>query len=364
MVLGQFSYALFDDLAMSGAKTLVQCTFCGMLFDDVAFSEEQLQDYYRRNEHYAESSTGGTGGITEENKARYDRIIEELKPASGGLILDYGCGQGGFTARCLERGLHAVGIEPSEKCRKVGLEAGLEISPSMELFMEGHPKTRIQAVVISHVLEHLMIPLKTLHIIAANNPLAMVYIEVPDASSYLDPNTIRWQEMYFEHLSHFRKESIAQLALNTGIEIIKEGAIPFSQAQSDVRCRFLTGYFRNVPPDSIERMRPGDQLQIRLPEVPGKGLFTGNRPLALWGVSQYAMLLLGSSPILSKVRRLFDGSPAKVGRKIRGVFVEHSSRISTLSQDFVLVLPNSPYRSHMKEILKNELKFNGELVEI
>ncbi|PKN64696.1 MAG: hypothetical protein CVU52_11430, partial [Deltaproteobacteria bacterium HGW-Deltaproteobacteria-10] len=75
--MGKLNYALFDDLDMPGVKTLIGCNRCGMLYDDVAFTEDQLQEYYRRNEHYAASFLGGTGSPSEDNNRRYDRVIDQ-----------------------------------------------------------------------------------------------------------------------------------------------------------------------------------------------------------------------------------------------------------------------------------------------
>src|ERR1700690_184273 len=114
-VMGRLSYALFDDLNIPGIKTLLCCDRCGMMYDDVDFTEELLHEYYCRNEHYAASPIGGTGGLSADNRNRYDRIIDHLQPAAKGTILDVGCGQGGFVAQCLKRGFVAAGIDPSEK---------------------------------------------------------------------------------------------------------------------------------------------------------------------------------------------------------------------------------------------------------
>ena len=74
--LAQLCYALFDDLKMSGHKTLLQCNTCGMLYDDIHFSNNQLQEYYSRNEHYAVSNTGGSGSVSQDNKERYRFVLD------------------------------------------------------------------------------------------------------------------------------------------------------------------------------------------------------------------------------------------------------------------------------------------------
>jgi len=362
-VLSKLVYALFDDLDMPGTKTLIRCNECGMMFDDVGFTEEQLREYYRRNEHYAVSSTGGSGGISDDNNGRYDRILDTLRPGKEGLILDFGCSQGGFVSQCLKRGLCAAGIEPSAKSRKVGLDAGLDISESIEAFRAAHLNVKVQAVIISHVLEHMLTPLKTLRDIVGNYPEAKVYIEVPDAASYLAPNAIRWHEMYFEHLCHFRRKNIVDIAKRARIRIIGEGFSSFSVAQQDTRCCFLVGELDDLP-QVPESFAFADRADITpLPPVPGVSVPFGVKSLALWGVSQYAMLLLGSRPEISRINRLFDASPAKVGRKIHGVIVESSEKISTMSEDTILILPFSPYIREIRQSLE-KINYKGRLVEI
>lgn len=364
--LAQLCYALFDDLKMPGHKTLVQCYKCGMLYDDVHFSDNQLQQYYRRNEHYAVSGIGGSGSVSKDNKARYDRIIDLLKPGSDGVILDFGCGQGGFISQCLEHGLKAVGIEPSAKSREVAKKAGLHVYRSMDAFVKNNPSWKVQAVVFSHVLEHLMNPIHPIRVFAEYANDALVYIEVPDAGSYLSPNAIRWQEMYFEHLSHFRKQNIAEFARRSGIEIKKEGETPFSSLQADVRCRFIVGRFTakqkliGVSAFSGYEYHPISQL----PSVFIENIPQNNRPLALWGVSQYAMLLLGSCPeLLCRIRRLFDVSPAKIGRSIKGIVIESSSELGTLTDDFILLIPKSLFLPQMLSLLPGT-GFKGTVVEV
>lgn len=362
-VMGVLSYALFDDIDMPGSKTLIQCSACGMRFDDVTFTDEQLQEYYHRNEHYAASSQGGSGGSTESNQARYDRIIDALNPGPNDFILDFGCGQGGLIAQCLRRGLRGVGIEPSEKSRKCALASGLDVFDSLSAFTARNPEHKIRAVVISHVIEHLMRPLDCLREIARYAPNALVYIEVPDASSYLSLPNIRWQELYFEHLSHFHQDGIAELATNAGILITREGAIPFSQDQGDTYCLFLVGRFSAEISPHVNRPQSRALPKLSfLPEIPGRNILPDDRPLALWGVSQYAMLLIGSHPLLGKTTHLFDSSPAKIGRRIGGVEIQHPDNISALFQETVLVLPRSPYLEQMIDTLKNRTRFSGEIV--
>jgi SAM-dependent methyltransferase len=364
-VLGTLTYALFDDLDIPDTKTLICCHKCGMMYDDVALTEEQLQEYYCRNEHYAVSSLGGSGSLSDDNRNRYNRIIDNLYPDTGGTILDIGCGQGGFVAQCLQRGFRAAGIEPSEKSRNAGRVAGIDIYASIAEYVAKHPKTTISTIVISHVLEHLLEPLEMLKELIRNAPQAMVYIEVPDAASYISPNAMRWYELHFEHLNHFCKDSFSCLAAQSCIEVITAGSTPFSKNQADIQCLFLVGRFRCTAADHpIKNHSMVACLRFTLPPLPDGGLPKDNKPIALWGVSQYAMLLMGSLPQLKHMDRLFDMSSAKIGRKIRGVTVEDPRGISTLSKETRLVLPHSQYSLQMLRELDESASFSGEIVNI
>lgn len=366
VALAQLNYALFDDLKMSGLKTLVQCNTCGMLYDDVNFSDDQLQHYYRCNEHYAACDVGGSGSISEDNKGRYDRIIDLLAPPTNGVILDFGCGQGGFISRCMEHGLEAIGIESSEKSRKIAHEAGIQVYGSVNEFVTNNPNNKVQAVVFSHVLEHLMHPINLIRSIAPYATNSLVYIEVPDADTYLSPTVVHWPEMYFEHLSHFREKNLQDMAVRAGVEIEKEGKIPFSDLQKDTHCRFIAGRF------AAERKLPkepdfADYRFDSISQIPFPSLINTqkeNRPLALWGVSQYAMLLIGSCPgLLGRIRRLFDASPAKIGRRIKGILIAKPGELDTLTEDFILLLPNSIHLSKMRSILKSD-GFKGTVLKV
>jgi SAM-dependent methyltransferase len=364
-VLAQLTYALFDDLEMPGQKALLECAHCGMLFDDVQFSNDQLQEYYRRNEHYASSSTGGSGCISDETRARYLRIIDLLEPGPGDLILDFGCGQGGFISECLRAGLSAVGIEPSAKSRAVARGAGLHVYESMDDFVAKNLDRKVKSVVFSHVLEHLLNPASLVCAVSEHACDASVYIEVPDAGSYLSPRAIRWPEMHFEHLSHFRKRNFEEFVRRCGIEIRKEGEIPFSELQTDIRCQFIVGRFTQKRESGKPPLFSAGEYQLisLVSNESVRRIMMDHCSLALWGVSQYAMLLLGScAEIAARVGRIFDSSPAKVGRSIKGVVVEPFGELGTLTDDITLLIPRSNSLREMRSLLERT-GFKGSVVE-
>ncbi len=195
---------------------------------------------------------------------------------------------------------------------------------------------------------------------------SLVYIEVPDAGSYLSPNGTRWQEMYFEHLSHFRERNIAEFARRSSIEIKKEGETLFSELQKNIHCRFIVGRFSVKQKPTEESVFSGYEYDpiSQLPFVSVENIPKDDRPLALWGVSQYAMLLLGSCPeLLCRIRHLFDASSAKIGRRIRGIIIESSSNLPSLTDEHILLIPKSNYLFQMRCRLL-DIGFKGRVIEV
>jgi hypothetical protein len=203
-------------------------------------------------------------------------------------------------------------------------------------------------VTFSHVLEHMLDPFSLLCQVAHHAPGARVYIEVPDAASYLRRNGVHWAELYFEHLSHFRRQNMIDFAERSGISIIKEGRVPFSRDLVDTKCLFLAGRFGDQETKTrLPAPSTGRRLHV-LPAVSVQGLPRDDRPLAIWGVSQYAMLLLGSCPqVAARVIRLFDNSPAKAGRSIHGMVIEPAASMGAVADRVHLLIPESKFLSQM-----------------
>lgn len=356
--MGNLCYALFDDLNISGEKTMVQCTTCGMLYDDTGCTQQDLERYYSTNEYYATTSEGGGGGASPDNLARYDRILDALDVEPPGFILDYGSGQGGFVARCVERGFRAAGIEPSRRSRQAGQAAGLTLHASLEDFAAHHSEMPIHGVVLSHVLEHVLHPRELVSSLADFATGARVYLETPEAS-YLE-TPVQWEELYFEHLTHFRGDSLARLARKSGIELEKEAVTGFSPARATTLCRHLVGRATATTLGRALQSCPATKASQPLPPMPGDSL-PPNRPIAIWGISQYAMLLLGSCERLLHVHWLFDSSPAKQGRCIRGVRIKDPANVATLPKNAVLVIPKSPYSGHIRQAADN-YGYTGDVV--
>ena len=362
--MADLNYALFDDLNIPTRKTLTQCCVCGMMFDDTSLTEQHLNHYYANSKHYEFVYSGKLGDWRIEGEDRLDRIIHQFLPLlpPAPKVLDFGCACGVLLQRCRELGISDVaGVELGENSRASARQAGLVVEASLSGLAGFCP----DVIVCTQVLEHLLSPRDTLRTMAEFAPGALVYLEVPAADHLLLKCPVEWWTYFFEHINHFTGESLRALCSACEIEVITDGVAPYS-SEVPAECRWLMGRMPKSPKSRFRPQRPS-YLHPRLPRVGESTLETiadVKGPLAMWGISQYAMLLLGSCPDLAaRVKRLFDTSPTKVGRSVAGMTVEHSQHIGTLTPAYVLLIPKSNYLKKMLDLLP-EMGFDGLALEV
>lgn len=92
-----------------------------------------------------------------------ERLTKALAP--GSRVLEIGCGEGLLLEELARRGLHVIGIEPSIEASALARKRGLDVRTGSfpDVAIEG----QIDAVVMSHVLEHLPEPEATLSAVGA-----------------------------------------------------------------------------------------------------------------------------------------------------------------------------------------------------
>jgi SAM-dependent methyltransferase len=343
------TYALFDDLEVSGVSPLVTCNCCGMLFNDCDITENQLDLYYRKNEYYAASTGGGSGGLSPDDQWRYEAIWEKVVPLipNAPVVVDFGCGKGGFPFFLFQKGMtRCFGIEKSESCRD-NAETGFIIFDSLEKL----PVQQTDLIILSHIIEHLLAPQSFISKISTLcSPGTILYCEVPNAASYFGEQP-QWERCYFEHLSHFTCSTLQQLWLNQGFEVIASGVRPFTVGDAAeislyVILRKNSTYTQQSYP--IEPVLPVffDPSPIR--QIV-KEIYRRSERYALWGVSQYLMLLMGMVPqLINSAEKLYDSSEAKKGRTIRGRVIEPAEKLfASVNQYDRILIPRSAYTESM-----------------
>jgi SAM-dependent methyltransferase len=187
---------LFDS---PGKWSLVRCAnpSCGLLWIEPQPSAEQItrayQDYYthgiRRKYSFARSMysklrfgylasrfgyrrsktsfgwkcAGRIAGLIPRRRAVFDASVMWLPAKSGGRLLEIGCGAGENLAHLEKLGWQVLGVEPDPKAAAVARSRGLAV---IEVILHNSlfEAESFDAIVMSHVIEHLKNPQEAINI--------------------------------------------------------------------------------------------------------------------------------------------------------------------------------------------------------
>lgn len=360
----ELNYALFDELALPGRMQLSECRQCHFIYNNTPLTETDLARYYSVNEYYSESRSAGSGGYAEKDAARYARIYKQIAshvPAPAPVVLDFGCGKGGMLYWMRDNTeAMGIGVEASSSCRSY-LADSLNVPVYGSLAEAAGP---VDVVILSHVLEHILHPAALLEkLLKISHPDTIYYVEVPRAEFYL-AGSIRWRELYFEHINHFSEATGNNLLTARGLRVIDKGKVFFyHDDENSPECLyFLAKPGRGESVEGLFTLCATKQGSTKPAEQTIPGVLDEYDAVSVWGMSQYSQLVLGSYPRLrGRLKCLFDSSSAKIGRKIEGVAIQHPENICLLGKDDILLIPESPYAGEMVRYIRKH-DFNGQHV--
>lgn len=213
-VCHKWEYKVIDRF---GSYTISRCLHCSFIFQNPRYSKEHYYDLPCQTQSDAkEHSIRRANYIYDFCKAELDRRTD-LK------ILDVGCGNCGVMKR-LDKVLHNsnfVGYTLPIDNTEVKLQQNISViyDDIDNININVARPSGFDLIIMSHVLEHLYSPneiLRKFQTVLSSNGL--IYIEVP---SYVW-GEVRIDPLYSpEHLSYFTINSLTNLLLQTGFNIIK-----------------------------------------------------------------------------------------------------------------------------------------------
>ncbi len=152
-----------------------------------------------------------------------ERLVETLGIGFDGRLLDFGCGQGTLLRR-LARRLPRATLHGHDVVDWLPRERRHEFVTTFDPL-----RTRYDAIVLSHVAEHL-VGFDTFDLLARLlAPGGALYVEVPDPFSYRD--CPRREFMYYVdrlHLNHFSGRALGTLLARHGLAVRARGTHRFA----------------------------------------------------------------------------------------------------------------------------------------
>ncbi len=210
--------------------TIQQCNSCGFKFTSPRPSDSELGNYYKSEEYVSHSDT--KKGLVNKlyHWVRNYTLIKKLQllihyAGKQGTILDYGCGTGAFLNTCSKNKWNSFGVEPDPDARNIAIQNyGLNVSQNLEEVQSKLGETKLNAVTMWHVLEHVSNPDELFSFIKSNLvEKGILIIAVPNCSSH--------DAVYYgahwaaydvpRHLYHFTPKDMEALLDKQGFKLEK-----------------------------------------------------------------------------------------------------------------------------------------------
>ncbi len=168
----------------------LQCGQCKSVFVDPVPDAETFALMYTKST-YHDQFYDGSEGVHYSESAQL--LSKHLKP--GSLVLDYGCGVGGFLKACVSNGLVPFGVEFDIEAAKFAAQNGRCEAMSVEAFSKLVPPPCFDAIHMGDVLEHLPNPASTLtELLDLLKPGGLLFVEGP---LEVNPSPVFWAARIF-----------------------------------------------------------------------------------------------------------------------------------------------------------------------
>ena len=372
-IAGDLHFEVFDDSPVSGVFALAACEECGFIFYDTSSGQSDYDRYYRQNAYYFTATTAGTGGSGPLEERRFEAQIRRLAPhiqSRDAAIFDVGCGKGGWLEAAARQGYtNLYGVDMVPACvehvgKKCGIAAGIGSAVDLPF-----PDVRADVLIYSHVVEH-VVDLRAL-LSAAREKLndgGLLYAEVPDASLYREYADRPYRYLFLEHVNHLDGPNLVNLFRSGGFSPVETGSF-LMEGEAGGRFPCVWGVFRKG--EEVIRKTNGDlgrclkqylhwsetHPALKILDRPAEE----RTPLFVWGISQYAMLLLGLTALgRCNLRGFLDKDPYKQTRTLLGRPIQPPEVLRGVGPGHAVLVTAPGYEEQIKSALR-EMGFRGSV---
>jgi SAM-dependent methyltransferase len=236
-------------------------------------------------------------------------IIAPHVPRGDARILDIGCATGRLLANLRERGFpNVTGLDPSPACAVAAKKLYDIDVHTMTLAELGAGTEKFDVAILVGVLEHLRdLDEAFAHLRTILNPGGLLYVEVPDATTFADWPNAPYQDFSTEHVNFFAPVSLEHLMMRRGFSRVFLEQNHREQSYRTVMSNVSAVFRKDVAPPAkvelfdgdterglaryIERCRREDEgLQVKIDALADSG-----RPLLVWGVGTHTTRLMATS---------------------------------------------------------------------
>ena len=163
-------------------KTIL-CMECGLLRSSPRLTEEATKRFYEEDYRLLYTGDGEDpenlfAGQVERGKQifrRFEKVFQNVES-----VVEVGCGAGGQLMAFAEQGKHVAGVDLGSEYLDVGRSHGLDLIPGDALTLLEHLGEPVDAILITHVLEHFLdLRQEIAKLSALLKPNGVMLLEVP-----------------------------------------------------------------------------------------------------------------------------------------------------------------------------------------
>lgn len=369
-------FVLPEGHPLSDGYDVLCCARCGFCFADTTVSQADYDAFYARQSIYGGSVSSG-GGESLCDAARLRQTAEDIAShvAKDARILDMGCANGGLLSAFKAMGYENLcGIDPAPACA---------VNTTQRHGIEAHPGTLFEpppgiepadCVVLSHVLEHVQDLTAALEGLGRLlSPDGTLYVEVPDATRYVDYVVAPFQDFNTEHINHFSPRSLRNLLARNGYACVTSGQKDFESAPG-MPYPAIFGFFRrsgDVPPLERDEELPKrihayvERSQTFLDEIDRRlqAVLPASGEVIVFGTGQLAMKLLAESVLgQAAIAAFADSNPVNHGRTLRGVPVLAPEQIRALPHP--IVITSTLHHEAIATMIRDRLGMTNPIIRL
>ncbi len=339
------------------AVNVVQCGDCGFLFNSPRPDAGALERYYANDimmsgQVYRDESSSSHYPRLHARRAAF--LAKLLGQRSGGLLLDVGCGSGGFLQALSEvnlPGWQLSGLDPSRRAVEVCTARGLEAQRGRIGEDRLFEPASFDAVTAVSVLEHVPDPRPSLAWCRRLlKPDGLLFVEVPDT---LQPEVSLTGFFNLEHIVHFTCGTLVQMLQHEGFtEFLRDreaGGVLRMVASS----RLSSWGAESDPIPTDDRKAAARTIRTYADEE--KQLILGlrervaatlthwqalGRRIAVYGAGIHSAQLASLVDITAYACCFIDGDPTKQNQKFMGLPVIAPDDLIPRGIDAVLISSN------------------------
>jgi SAM-dependent methyltransferase len=362
-------------VALLDGYDVVVCRHCGFAFADGVPTQAEFDAYYRELSKYEYQHRSGRAPDWILDRCRgMVEIMRPFIPSPEARILDIGCATGALLGVIKECGFpNVLGIDPAPACAEAAERLyGVRVL-TRSLFDLTSLGQTFDVAILTGVLEHVRDLRPALAQVAAVLPPGgVVYVEVPDATGFVDCPNAPFQEFSVEHVNFFSEASLANLM----------GVHGFSQALHRREMRELSrqalepavcSLFRKDRPPStdFERdtetepalaayVRHGEAIDERVRRIIGE-LADSGRPVLVWGTGSHTLRLLATSRLSqANVRAYVDSNPRYHGKQLGGVPIIAPEELRRRTEP--ILISSWVYQGEIATQIREQLAPDAELI--